>query len=237
MKIYKYFFIKTLIILIISALVLTAILLLIGKFFVGRYIYDGVGYSIHYWVYIKSIRAKELDKKGNKIVFLSGSNTLYGLNSKYASEKTGLPILNYGVHAGFGPYLFHNAKSVIKNGDIVILALETDYYRKDKDWEISPDLLSYLISYGKDYYNIVDFKMKLSIINHLISVYLLNPKIKNKEYWDTKIDLIKSELNDYGDLFTTNDILDSFQNKNKVELIKADIPKDLKQMELYNFIQ
>ena len=236
-KSYQKFFIKTLFIIGISLLVLATILFYIGKTFVGKYIYDGVGYSIHYWVETKTNRAKELDKKGNKIVFLSGSNTLYGLDSKYASKKTGLPILNYGVHAGFGPYLFFDAKKIIKNGDIVILALETDFYKKDKDWETNTDLLSYLISYGKDYYETVDSKMKFAIINHLISVYTLNPKIKGPEYWDEKILAQKNEMNEYGDLFTTNDINEWFQKQNKVATIKADIPKNLKEMSLFTFIQ
>ena len=234
---YQKFFIKTLIILGISLLILTVLLLCIGKIFVGKYVYDGVGYSIHYWIETKTNRAKELDKKGNKIVFLSGSNTLYGLDSKYASEKTGLPVLNYGTHAGFGPYLFYDAKSIIKKGDIVILALEPDFYKKDKDWEISPDILSYLISYDKKYYEKANIKMKFAIIHHMLSVCLLNPKIKSASEWDKEIDAIKAELNEYGDLFTTEDILESVQKRLNGATIEEDIPKNLKEMALYRFIQ
>ena len=124
MKEYKKFLINTFLIILIFAILISSVILFIGNRFIGKNVYTKGAANIRYWVNVKNERAKELDKQGNKIVFLSGSNTLHGLDSKYASEKTGLPVLNYGLHAAFDIYMFEMGKQILNSGDIVVLPLE-----------------------------------------------------------------------------------------------------------------
>ena len=94
MKNYKKFFINTLLYFFVSIAVFSVFLLIIGYTFIGKNVYTPNAAHINYWVSVKNQRADVLDKKGNKIVFCSGSNTLFGFNSKYAEQVTGLSILN-----------------------------------------------------------------------------------------------------------------------------------------------
>src|SRR5215467_3789190 len=62
---------------------------------------------------------------GPKIVLLSGSNAHVGLKAEMIAAATHRPAVNLATNAGLGPqYLFYSAKSALRPGDIVILALE-----------------------------------------------------------------------------------------------------------------
>ena len=78
----------------------------------------------------KTLRAESI--KGRKIVIVSGSNALFGCNSKMLEDAFGMGVVNYGVNAGvFLPYVLYKAKRVIKRGDVVLLPLEYDMYNYD----------------------------------------------------------------------------------------------------------
>lgn len=69
---------------------------------------------------------------GQKIVFVSGSNSLFGINSKMLEEQWGIPVVNYGVHAGLGmPYILYKSQSILQEGDIAILPFEYPFYIMD----------------------------------------------------------------------------------------------------------
>lgn len=64
-----------------------------------------------------------------KIIIVSGSNALFGIDSKMLQEHFGKKVVNYGVNAGvLLPYTLYKAKEVIKPHDTVILPLEYHMY-------------------------------------------------------------------------------------------------------------
>lgn len=96
----------------------------------------------------KDFRAKNIKEK--KVIILAGSNSLFGINSELIEQKTGFPVLNLACHAGLDiDYLYYILKKHIKEGDIVVLPLEFEYYSKmgkTTDW-----FSNNMIAWGKDY--------------------------------------------------------------------------------------
>lgn len=86
-----------------------------------------------------------------KIIMLSGSSSAFGLNQYLLEELTGLPMVNLGLHAGFGTEFVGNlAKASIKKGDLVLIGYEYGGFRP-------PDYL--LIASG---FNIIEIPRYLS---------------------------------------------------------------------------
>jgi hypothetical protein len=78
----------------------------------------------------KKAYAQSIDEK--KIVILSGSNALFGINSKMLEDAFGVKVVNYGVNAGvLLPYMLYKSKEIIKPKDVVILPLEYHVYTYD----------------------------------------------------------------------------------------------------------
>ncbi len=235
MKDYKKFFIKTLVIFFVSIIVLPIIIIKIGDYFIAKYVYSQGAAHINYWIETKNNRAKELNKKGNKIVFLSGSNTLHGLDSKYASEKTGLPVLNYGVHVDFSTYAFEKVKEILKDGDIVVMPLEFNYYQEDSDSALPSPFAEYIISYDKNFYKNAPIMKKLDLVFFMIQYYLSHPQTVNKK--DLISDEDKALLNKYGDYVGHIGTTKRFLETGKSYTITEHIPKKYNKFALYKFIQ
>lgn len=235
MKEYKNFFIKTLLIFLASTIIIPSLVLFAGDYFVVRHVYSQGSANIEYWIDTKNNHAKELNKKGNKIVFLSGSNTLHGLDSKYATEKTGLPVLNYGVHADFGTYIFEKVKNILKDGDIVVLPLEFNYYSEDSDSALPSPFAEYIISYDKDYYNKAPIMRKLGLVFFMAQYYISHPgTIHEKELITEEY---RANLNEYGDYVGHKGTTENFLKNGKYTTITEDIPKKYNKFSLYKFIQ
>lgn len=67
-----------------------------------------------------------------KIIIVSGSNALFGIDSKMLSEHFDKKVINYGVNAGvLLPYTLYKAKEIIKPHDTVLLPLEYHMYTYD----------------------------------------------------------------------------------------------------------
>lgn len=232
MQKYKKFFIRTFIIFIISMIVFPLSFLLWIDYMIGRHHYSKTADYVNYLIEQKKQIAKKYDAKGKKIVFLSGSNTLYGINSKYMHEKTGLPILNYGLHAGFEHYIFYESKKILKSGDIVVLPLEFSLYKKDAD-TIPAQLAEYLVTYGHDYYKDLSLVQKLGLSFYLIKLIITYHKLDADKLDET----ILSQTNDYGDFVSNKGNLPNIKKEKKYISITAAIPQNNKNFSLYDFIQ
>ena len=85
-----------------------------------------------YWVGEMIFVKKELVKayKGkSKIIVAGGSSTLFGIDADYASKQLGMPVINFGLHAGLRlDKIFKEVNAVIERGDLLVLALEPYYY-------------------------------------------------------------------------------------------------------------
>ena len=87
----------------------------------------------------KDVLAQRLSDKKNRLIVISGSNGLYGINNTILEQETGLPVINMATHAGLPlDYLMARSLKYVKSGDIVVLPLEFAYYGRPKfeEWEM-----------------------------------------------------------------------------------------------------
>jgi len=77
-----------------------------------------------------------------KVVVVGGSSVAFGLDSAALEEAVGRPVVNYGLYATLGTkYMIDTSKAGIGEGDIVILAPETDpqtlslYFNAEAVWQ------------------------------------------------------------------------------------------------------
>lgn len=67
-----------------------------------------------------------------KLVLIGGSGVRAGLSAAMVSAGTGIPTLNFGIHAGIGPGLIlHGARRVLRPGDTAVLLFEYNHYQFD----------------------------------------------------------------------------------------------------------
>lgn len=84
-----------------------------------------------YDVYSKKINIAQKIKE-KKLLIVSGSNALFGIDSKMLSDSLDIKVVNFAVNAGVMlPYTLYKAKEVINQGDIVLLPLEYSMYNYD----------------------------------------------------------------------------------------------------------
>lgn len=97
----------------------------------------------------KKAYAQSIDDR--KIVILSGSNALFGINSSMLEEAFGIKVVNYGVNAGvLLPYMLFKSKEVIKPKDVVILPLE--YHVYTYDGIPNAQMIDTIFSHGMDFF-------------------------------------------------------------------------------------
>jgi len=89
--------------------------------------------------------------EGSKIVVVGGSSVAFGLDSAALEEAVGMPVVNFGLYATLGTkYMIDMSKAGIGEGDIVILAPETDpqtmslYFNAEAVWQALDQDLSML---------------------------------------------------------------------------------------------
>lgn len=84
--------------------------------------------------------------KGRKIMFISGSNTLFGVDTQQIETTLEIPTVNYGTHAALRYYNLERGKKHLHSGDIVVLPLEYPYYIWHHDM-FETEMGSYLLGY------------------------------------------------------------------------------------------
>jgi hypothetical protein len=101
-----------------------------------------------------------------KIMFISGSNTLFGVDTEKIEKEFRIPTVNYGVAAPLHFYIFHRAKKYIHSGDTVILPLEYDFYDDDK---MNPSLgyVAYIAGYDPAFFYDMSFVDKIIFIKSM----------------------------------------------------------------------
>ncbi len=94
-------------------------------------IYAQLGNPTPSWVhhaYLLKQRAADAIQQP-KIVIVSGSSALFGINSTQLSQTYRRPVVNLGVNAAMLlPYILYRSKQVLKPGDIALLPLEYPLY-------------------------------------------------------------------------------------------------------------
>lgn len=118
-----------------------------------------------YWIH-DIITIKEniaLNAPGNKVVFVGGSATLFGVRTEDIEKELKIPIVNYGVHAGLEiDYILERAKRILKPGDVAILPLE--YEHLIYDGSLNEIRTRYVLLFDKDYFKSLPFFDKIQYI-------------------------------------------------------------------------
>jgi len=122
------------------------------------------------WVYeayqIKVDSAK--NKEGEpRLLFASGSSTLYSVRTFDIEENLGIPAVNLAVHAGLDTrYMFDVVRRVAQDGDIVVLPLEYHMYTAEEDrWnDITVD---YLVSRDEAYFHDLSVLEKARVVQKI----------------------------------------------------------------------
>lgn len=121
---------------------------------------------IQEWFNVKMRYAQRA--QGPKLVFVSGSNTLFGIDTAELEARLGLPALNLGSHAGLGlRYILRQARQAVGEGDIVVLPLEYEQYEPGK-WEEA--LVDYIAARDPAYFK------ELSAADKLECMFAMPPK-------------------------------------------------------------
>jgi len=70
--------------------------------------------------------------KSPKIVFVGGSNMAFGLDSKRIEDSLHMPVVNMGLHAGFGlRFMLNEVRNNVQKGDIVVISPEYQHFYGD----------------------------------------------------------------------------------------------------------
>lgn len=149
-KIYKGYIIKTLVFSGIGWLSLQLVI-----YFLCR---PPEWYWIHDTFKIKENIANKIP--GNKIVFVGGSATLFGLRTEDVERELKIPTINYGVHAGLDiDYILERAKKILKPGDVVILPLE--YSHLLYDGRLNEVRTRFVLLFDENYYKSLSYYDKI----------------------------------------------------------------------------
>lgn len=232
MQKYKNFFIKTFVIFLTAIIIIPAALINWVNYMVGRHVYSKTAAYVNYLISQKNQKAQEFDKIGNKILIFSGSNTLYGINAKYIHEQTGLPVVNYGIHAGLEDYIFEEAKKILKSGDTVIMPLEYSLY-KERNSTIPSQLAEYLVTYGKDYLKDATLIQKLGLSFYLVKLIITYHKLDAAPLEEKLL----AQTNEFGDFVANEGCIQNIKEDKKFIVVSQNIPKKYDNFPLYDFIK
>lgn len=107
-------FILKLLLLLLAVVVTIRMVIVYGLYNSSNYIYC---------ITDKVNRAKSLPSP--KVLFIGGSGTAYGIDARILQDSLRKPVINMGVHGGFGMSLcLHEAELIANKGDIIILSFE-----------------------------------------------------------------------------------------------------------------
>lgn len=123
---------------------------------------------------------KKSRKEKKRIIIISGSNALFGINSKSIEDFTGIKTINFSSHAAWPfSYMVNQVDEIAKEGDIIVLPLETDIYTRNEDEDLSRWLMRNVLRWNQEYYFNLPWSEKLKFISK-VPVGLVFKNIKNR---------------------------------------------------------
>ena len=140
---------------------------LILSFFVVNlfyiYFFDRIVYKKKEISYI--YREFLLEKtKTPRLIIESGSNSLYGIDSKMLEDRFNILTINISDNAGFPlKYKLLKIEKYAKKGDIILLPLEWQYYSRTKG---TKEFYDFFFKYSPSYYEVLSNYEKLNLIYH-----------------------------------------------------------------------
>ncbi len=131
------------------------------------YLQFGASVVAEWWVrdvyWVKDYIADNSNDK--KIIVVSGSNSLFGVDGKTLEEATGLPVANMAGHGALDLDFYRfKIDQIVGPGDIVIMPLEPEYYSRNNPY--SEWFLDNMMAWGKDYFFSLSLLDGLKFIIH-----------------------------------------------------------------------
>lgn len=106
-----------------------------------------------------------------KTVVIAGSSTLFSVDAGMMEKELGIPVVNYGTHAGLGRYILERSKRILHEGDIVILPLEYVFY---EDWHYEGDFVPLVAGYDPAYVRSRPMMEQVKMASYYPTVDLVN---------------------------------------------------------------
>ena len=135
---------------------------------------DRSNFNVYQWQEKKIEIAKKKSENGRKVVFVGGSSTLFGINTKEIENYYKIPMVNFGSHAGYTIIIFEDAKRILNKNDIVIIPLEYNGYTQSYQKHLRDMELEYIFLLRKDIYNKLPLEKKMDcmcfFINNLTNI-------------------------------------------------------------------
>ena len=154
--------------------------------YVGAFFFQfGAPVSSMWWMrnvlYIKEYIAQNSD--GDRIIIISGSNSLLGIDSALLEHRTGRPVVNLALSGLLGmPYMVYLLEKHLKPGDTIVMPLEADFYETPVPFYT--DYVNNVLAWGDDHWMSLNLTEKAMIffktspwrVLHGIDRKLSNPK-------------------------------------------------------------
>lgn len=189
------------------------------------------------WWEIKEEYAAEA--KSPKILLISGSNTLFGIDAALMEKELQMPVVNFGTHAGLNRYVLSRSQKSLKTGDIVILPLEYPMY---EDNPMEEGYTTYIMGYDTEFFWKLPWYKKIKFIYKVPSKTLLRycwQHVKPPVHEDSRYD--SKYLNRYGDM-TNNSVEHSIPAQELIKKIpnkvfrQKNIPSQEAKSEIVEFL-
>lgn len=117
---------------------------------------------------------------GPRLIFVGGSNLLFGLDSRRVEEELGMPVVNLGMHAGAGlRFMLNHTDNLVREGDVVVLSPEYAHFyeRSPSTYDGQDELLTMVL----DVYPAARQDLSLA---HWLSLYRYFPNYVGNKYFN-----------------------------------------------------
>jgi hypothetical protein len=116
-------------------------------------------YWIRETIIVKKAIAKSLPSP--RIVFLAGSSALFGIDAKAIEASTGISTMNMGLHGGLRlEQILNVGEDMARPGDVIVLALERDYYSCKRQRVTSWQMRNWL-AWDRDYFDVLPLRERV----------------------------------------------------------------------------
>lgn len=138
-----------------------------------------------------------------RIIFVGGSNIAFGINSNIVKSELNLNPINTGYNAGIGlTYMMENTIDKVKEGDIIVLAPEYQFFFGDELYGGLPLIITLLdVPNGfktklrtLNYMKLIKFFPEFVLSKYKITNYLIEPNLSKEIYG-------KQSFNEFGDSY------------------------------------
>lgn len=138
------------------------------------------------------------EKSSPKVIIISGSNGLFGVSAEQIEKETGIPAVNYATNGDIRDYMFEKIKRVTKEGDIILIPLEYEFYYYNKKIMFQPQEVRerYILTYDQEYFNNQSPLNKINIVTINLRNLIVNVVY---QYKNISTPYRIKDINEWGD--------------------------------------